>query len=346
MFNRLATWMKANGKNSDIVLSSRVRLARNISGFPFTNRAENKLLREILLQTKEALLKTESFSNNCKFWEVGKLSPIDRFVLMERHLISTELVTRVENGGILVKAGEELSVMINEEDHIRLQSLKSGLNLFDCWEMADKLDNEISRLLEYAFNSGLGYLTACPTNLGTGMRVSVLLHLPALVLSKKIKKTIRTMFKSGYTIRGIYGEGSNVQGTFFQVSSVTTLGKTEIDIITEMDNLTQDLLKQEEDAREMIFKQARYQTEDKIWRSYGILKNAKLLNSEETLNLLSAVRMGVSMGIIEQIPMKLINRVLIFSQPAHIQLIHSNVSMSPEERDVKRATFIRDLLKN
>jgi protein arginine kinase len=344
MFGELARWMKGDGESSDIVLSSRVRLARNLHNIPFTNVAGKELLREILFHVRQAAMQIGAFQPSPTFMEIGKLSPIDRFVLLERHLISTELLTKIENGAVMLKDGEELSLMINEEDHLRLQSIKSGLNLLGAWETLDELDNELSSLLQYSYDEKLGYLTACPTNLGTGMRVSVLLHLPALVLTQKIDDTIKLLFKYGYTIRGIYGEGSNIQGTFFQISNIQTLGKSEIDIINDMEKVVDELLEKEDEARDMLYREARYQTEDKIFRSYGILRNAKLLNSDETMNLLSALRLGVSMQIIDEIPIKTLNELLIFSQPAHIQLMNGKGNLSPEERDIERANWMRDKL--
>jgi protein arginine kinase len=233
--------------------------------------------------------------------------------------------------------------MINEEDHLRLQAMQSGLQLRDTWRIIDRIDDDMSDNLDYAFSEQYGYLTACPTNVGTGLRASVLIHLPALVLTKEIDKVIKGISQVGLTVRGFYGEGTEVIGNLFQISNQTTLGRTEEDIVDNIERCTRQIINYEEEARRTLLADARPQTEDKIWRAYGILANARVLSSHELMSLVSAVRLGASLSIIKSISIATLNNLLMLMQPAHLQKF-SGKMMDANERDERRAELVRERL--
>lgn len=335
-------WLQAKGAYSEIVLSSRVRLARNLSLFPFVKRAKVSDLRAILSRMKEISSDSETLKQ-ALFLELKGLSALQAQFLQERHLISLEMARDNTGGGVVVGKLEKFALMINEEDHLRLQSFASGLSLKAAHSILDDLDNELEKRLDYAFSEEFGYLTACPTNTGTGMRASVLIHLPALVLTKEIEKVLRGVSQVGLAVRGLYGEGSEVKGNFFQVSNQTTLGRSEEDILGGLEKVTKQLIEYEKHARETLVESARPQIEDKIFRALGLLENARLLTSEEVLNLSSAVRLGVGLGMVRSVELKTLNELLIFTQPAHLQRLFGT-EMEPAQRDEKRAEYVRQRL--
>lgn len=335
-------WLQAKGPHSEIVLSSRVRLARNLSLFPFVKRAKVSDLKEILFQMEEISSQSQIF-NEGLFLKLRELSPMDLQFLQERHLISLEMSEDSSESGVIVGKLEKYALMINEEDHLRLQSFTSGLKLKEAYGILNGLDDELERSLDYAFSDEFGYLTACPTNTGTGMRASVLIHLPALVLTKEIEKVLRGVSQVGLAVRGLYGEGTEVKGNFFQVSNQTTLGRSEEDIIQGLEKVTKQIIEYERHARDTVLESARPQIEDKIFRALGILRSARLLTSEEVLNLSSAVRLGVSAGTVKSVGLKTLNELLIFTQPAHLQRLFGT-EMEPATRDMKRAEYVRERL--
>lgn len=335
-------WLQAKGPHSEIVLSSRVRLARNLSLFPFVKRAKVSDLKEILFQMEEISSQSQIF-NEGLFLKLRELSPMDLQFLQERHLISLEMSEDSSESGVIVGKLERYALMINEEDHLRLQSFTSGLKLKEAYGILNALDDELERSLDYAFSDEFGYLTACPTNTGTGMRASVLIHLPALVLTKEIEKVLRGVSQVGLAVRGLYGEGTEVKGNFFQVSNQTTLGRSEEDIIQGLEKVTKQIIEYERHARDTVLESARPQIEDKIFRALGILRSARLLTSEEVLNLSSAVRLGVSAGTVKSVGLKTLNELLIFTQPAHLQRLFGT-EMEPAVRDMKRAEYVRERL--
>jgi protein arginine kinase len=237
-----------------------------------------------------------------------------------------------------------VSIMVNEEDHLRLQSLQSGLQILEAWRLIDKIDTELEKKLEYAFSREWGYLTACPTNTGTGMRASVMVHLAALIMSKRINRVMKSVSQLGFTVRGLYGEGTEVVGGFFQISNSLTLGYSEEILINNLERVIIQVVEQEQKARANLLNKKQAQIEDMIWRAYGILKNARLISSRETLELLSALRLGIHLGIVKDISLKTLNELLIFTQPAHLQKITGG-EQKPGERDFKRAEFIRHILR-
>jgi len=343
MVKREALWLSGKGRNSDIVLSSRVRFARNISGIPFPTVADADTRQKVLSYVRIAVEKGEAFRKG-DFHSTSDLSQMDKSFLLERHLVSPEFV-REQDGfkGIFVGEDERISIMINEEDHIRTQSIRSGLEIKSTWEEANRLDDELSKFLEFDFDSDFGYLTSCPTNVGTGIRASVLIHLPGLVLTKEVDKVISRITKMGLTVRGFYGEGTEVLGNLFQISNQTTLGKSEEDIVESLEKITQQIIEYEEKSRSTLIRDAGEQIEDKIWRAYGILKYARVLTSDEVLNLLSALRLGMGMETLSGIDLKSINQLLILTQPAHLQKYYG-YQMNADQRDKKRAELLRERL--
>lgn len=340
MLDKPSIWLDATGPYPEIVLSSRVRYARNLIQYPFVQRAKVSDLKAILDVVRKAASDSELLKGST-FIEMRSISQLDKKFLLERHLVSYEMVGDNKDRGLIISEDEKSIIMINEEDHIRLQTFASGLDLFTVYTFLDKIDDELGRNLDYAFSNEWGYLTACPTNVGTGLRASVLLHLPGLVLTKEIEKVLRGVTQIGLSVRGLYGEGTEVKGNFFQVSNQTTMGKKEEDIIKGLDKVVRGLIEYERNARNTLLNDASPQVEDKIFRAYGLLKNARILSSDEVINLTSAVRLGVGLGMIKNISMKTLNEVLIISQPAHLQKIFGK-KMDTEERDVIRANYIRE----
>ena len=342
MAKRPAVWLSGEDSTSQIVLSSRIRLARNISNCPFPSKADTDNREKVLSFIKSAIDKSPAL-NRGMFVKCSQLDDLDRNFLVERHLISLEFRHCRDSSALFIGEGERVSIMINEEDHLRVQVLQSGLNIRDAYQIAAKIDEELAKLLEFAFDLTFGYLTSCPTNVGTGMRASILIHLPGLALTREIENVISEISKLGLAVRGFYGEGSDVLGSLFQVSNQTTLGRSEDDIMESLEGVTQRIIGYEENARNRLFKDAKNQIEDKIWRAYGILKFAQTLTSEEVLNLLSAIRLGVGKGTMKMITLSQINEILAFSQPAHLQK-YFNKKMDPGERDRVRAELVRSKL--
>ena len=344
MVKKEAEWLSGEGKNSDIVLSSRVRLARNITGIPFPAVADTDTRQKILSYVKIAIDKGGALKKGI-FYNSSELSHTDKDFLLERHLVSPEFV-KDQNGfkGIFIGEDEKISIMINEEDHLRLQAIRSGLEIKATWEEVNRIDDELSEFLEFDFDSDFGYLTSCPTNVGAGIRASILIHLPGLVLTRELDKVISRITKMGLTVRGFYGEGTDVLGNLFQVSNQTTLGKSEEDIIESLEKITQQIIEYEGNSRATLFRDAKEHIEDKIWRAYGILRYACVLTSDEVMNMLSALRLGIGMGTLSGIDLKLINQLLILTQPAHLQKYYG-YQMNADQRDKKRAELLRERLE-
>jgi protein arginine kinase len=339
LIGRTASWLKANGKDAAIVVSSRVRLARNIQNMLYPNKSsaeESDKVREYIRKAleKKGLLK------NGQFFHSEDIVELDRKFLIERHMISPEFLTNKISRGLYITDEEDTSIMINEEDHLRIQALVSGLEIKKAMEIAEEVDARLGEILAYDYDADYGFLTSCPTNCGTGMRASVLIHLPGLVLLREIDKIIEKITKLGLTVRGFYGEGTEVLGNLFQISNQTTLGRTEQDITDSLEQVTHQLIEHEENARRILIRDAPDEIKDKIWRAYGILKHARVLTSEETMNLLSAVRLGMALGVLDMIPLTFLNEILVLAQPAHIQRLYGE-DLSPSERDAKRAELIR-----
>jgi protein arginine kinase len=342
MAKKPAIWLSGDGSDSQIVLSSRVRLARNIANFPFPSRSDTDSREKIFSFVQSAVETSpdlkESLMVNC-----SELDELDRTFLVERHLISLEFTSGRKFTGLLIGEKENTSVMINEEDHLRIQALASGLEIKEAFRLANRVDDQLSASLEFAFDSTFGFLTACPTNTGTGMRASVLIHLPGLVLTREIEKVIPQINKLGLVVRGFYGEGSDVMGNLFQISNQTTLGRSEEDIVESLERVTHQIIEYEENARKRLFGEAKDQIEDKIWRAFGILKYARTLTSEEALNMLSALRLGIGTGVIRTVNLQQLNEIMALTQPAHLQK-YFDLKMEAGERDRVRADLIRSKL--
>ena len=339
-------WLHADGPHADIVLSTRVRLARNLQSFRFGIRAGEDDRREVLRLALDAAGEAPSLRGGRRV-RVNELDEGGRQLLLERHLVSRELIGGNGHGpadaALLMAPGEELSVMVNEEDHLRLQNLVGGFRLRDAWRGVEGLDDELGRALPYAFHAEFGYLTSCPTNVGTGLRASVLMHLPGLVLTQEIGKVLQGISQVGLTFRGLYGEGSEVVGNFFQISNQTTLGKTEEDLIDHLQRIVQQVVQYETQARAVLLRDAPVVIEDKVWRAYGLLRHARSASFEEVMNLLSGVRLGVGLKLIPDLRVYTLNRIMIFAQAAHLE--HAALG-TPDgaDADVRRAAFVRAAL--
>lgn len=335
-------WLKGSGPSSHIVMSTRLRLARNLFKVPFPNRANKRQLEDVIQQLQKAASQIDYFKD-AAFFRMSEIDGVDKDLLVERHLMSHEHAANMEGKGLLVSEEEVLSVMINEEDHLRIQVLNSGLNLFEAWKIINAIDDALSKKLEFAFSSQWGYLTACPTNTGTAMRGSVMLHLPALVMTKQINKVLAAISKLNFASRGFYGEGTEAAGNFYQISNQVSMGHSEEDILENISGLIHQIIEQEEQARQALVVQNRPLLEDKIYRSLGILKTARIISSQETVEMLSMVRLGVDLGIVKEIKPPVLNQLLIMIQPAHLQKIEG-ARLSASARDIKRASLIRQKL--
>jgi protein arginine kinase len=336
-------WLSACGAEADIVISSRIRLARNLSSFPFSNRANAHQKAEIEQYLKGRLEKL-AFDPHLVYLNVSPLPLLDRQLLVERQLISRELANSDGPRGVAVAPNEIISVMVNEEDHIRLQVIRSGFSLDEAWQDADRLDDKLEERVPYAFSEELGYLTACPTNVGTGLRASVMLHLPALVITKQIEKVFRALQKINLAVRGLYGEGSRASGDFYQISNQVTLGKSETTIINEIRDVIPQIIAYERQARQTLIRDSRPAVLDRVQRAFGTLKSAAMMTSEETMDLLSSVRLGVNLSLIDDINIVEVNELFIHTQPAHLQKLLGK-ELDSEERNSERARFLRNRLR-
>jgi protein arginine kinase len=336
-------WLRGTGPDSDIVISSRIRLARNLADFPFSNRASALQKGEIEGLLRERITRLDD-GYEFQYLPVHTLSPLDRQLLVERQLISREHAGSEGQRGVAIEHRETRSIMINEEDHLRIQVLRSGFVLDEAWEDADKLDDLLEQRVNYAFSEEFGYLTACPTNVGTGLRASVMLHLPALHLTKQIEKVFRALQKINLAVRGAYGEGTRASGDFYQISNQVTLGKSEQDILREIREVIPHIITYERTARQTLLREMRPLISDKVSRAYGTLRSATMMSSEETMDLLSSVRLGINLNLIEDLTIAVINELFIQTQPAHLQKLQGT-PLDGEERNVARANYLRARLR-
>lgn len=336
-------WLKACGPESEIVMSSRIRYARNLENIPFSHWASKEEKDKVLSLVKPVLLRNDYLKNSL-FLEMDKLNAVDKQFLVERHLISREFASGSNSKAVDISEKEIFSIMINEEDHLRIQVIQSGFNLREALKLIEKVDSDLELKLKFSYNSRWGYLTACPTNVGTGMRASVMLHLPALVMTKRIRRVLQNISKLSLAVRGLYGEGTEAAGNFFQISNQVTLGHSGEELINSIVSVIRQVIDYERRAREFLIGEKSIIVEDKIWRAYGILTNAHVISSKETLELLSMVRLGINLKILSGIDIKTINELFILIQPAHLQKIEKRF-LDPLERDFKRAELIRNKLK-
>jgi protein arginine kinase len=338
----LGEWLKGSGPDSDIVISTRVRLARNISGFPFTGRATPAQRGEVLKLAEDAI-KQVHLDRSVVTLELEKLPEIKRDVLVERHLISRELASGEGPRGVTYGRGEMLSVMINEEDHLRLQWLKSGFDVDRAYEALRKVDQALEKVLPYATSERYGYLTACPTNVGTGLRASVMVHLPALTLKENIDQVFKAAQRMNHAVRGLYGEGTRAFGDMYQISNQTTLGRSEESIIEAIKAIVPRVLEFERQRRGKLYTEERSFVEDKVLRSLALMRSARRLNVQEMMSHLSMLRLGIDLRIITDVPVRTINELFILGQPSHLQESEGKL-LAAAERDTLRAELVRSRL--
>ncbi len=343
--NNKSKWMEGLGPQDDIVLTSRIRLARNLQNLPFPHLLDEAKEKEVVNLVSQAI-KASKFTKlfgETTVWQLEELSPLERQILVEKHLISPDFAEK-SKGAVVLNQDESISIMINEEDHLRIQILLPAFQLGAAWELANELDDALEEKLDFAFNESRGYLTSCPTNLGTGLRASVMLHLPALVMAKQEKVIFSSLTKLGLTVRGFYGEGSEVQSNLYQISNQITLGLTENEIINNLVAVTQQLIDREKAARNLLNEELTYRMEDQALRAYGILSNARILSSEEALNLLSDLRLGIDLKIVNDVDYRVFNELIALIQPGILQG-RAGKEMTARERDLKRAEIIKEKLK-
>lgn len=336
-------WLRGSGPESDIVISSRIRLARNLAQFPFIRRCNERDRAQIGQILREKLGHIKHLKN-LMYLDVEGLAALDRQFLVERQLISRELAESDGARSVAIDTREQYSLMVNEEDHLRIQLMKSGLDLAGAWEQINEIDDRIEAHVSYAFHDRLGYLTACPTNIGTGMRVSVMLHLPALVITRQIDKVFRSLQKISLAVRGLYGEGSQAMGDFYQISNQITLGRTEKELIEQVGDVVPVLIDYERRAREYLVVETQNELQDRVSRAYGILCNAQAISSEETMHLLSSVRMGINLGLIDNVEIPTVNQLFIHTQPAHLQVING-AELGTADRNIERAEYLQRFLR-
>lgn len=341
----VSSWMCSEGPHSDIILSSRIRLARNLRNYKFPTLFSNEEAKEIIHKINETLqVKAFEDFGAMEFLEIEGLKTLEKRVLVEKHLISPRLAEQTAHGAVLLSENEDISIMINEEDHIRIQCLFPGLQIKEALERANLIDDMLEKEVDYAFDESLGYLTSCPTNVGTGLRASVMVHLPALILTRQMNRIIPAINQLGLVVRGIYGEGSEALGNIFQISNQITLGKSEDDIVGDLIGVVHQIVAQEKSAREALVKTSNIQLEDRVFRSYGTLANSRIIETKEAAECLSDVRLGIDTGYITHLSRNILNELMILTQPGFLQQ-YAGGPLRPVERDIKRAAFIRERLK-
>jgi protein arginine kinase len=336
-------WLRGSGPMSEIVISSRIRLARNISGFPFLGKCSRHQRQALEKKSRDTIL-SSNLAGQMLYVDLEDAPEVDRQLLVERHLISKPHASAEGARGVAVGENETVSIMVNEEDHLRIQVLRSGLQLEETWEQINKIDDALEAKLDFSFNPRFGYLTACPTNVGTGIRVSVMLHLPALKLTGEIEKVFRAAKDLRLAVRGLYGEGTEATGDFYQISNQTTLGKSEEEIISDFKHLViPKIIDYEHHARRTLLNDRTVALDDKVQRAVGLLRAARLIASEETLFLLSHLRMGINLGRVKDIDIRTINELFLMTQPAHLQKMQGR-KLEGDLRRAVRADFIRQRL--
>lgn len=340
----MENWIIGQNQNDSLIVSSRIRLARNIKCVAFPNRLDEERSKIIVKNVEDAFY---NFSNNRELFKTVYMWNEDKTsqeAFLEKHLISHKLLSNSHKAAFILDEKETISIMINEEDHLRVQCIAAGLNLTEAFEIAIELDDFLEENLEFAFSEKFGYITTCPTNIGTGMRASAMVHLPALAMNEEITGVFKALTQVGMTLRGLYGEGSQALGNFYQISNQVTLGLEEEEIINNLSAVLNKIITQEKLSREHMLRKYKYELDDKIFRSLGLLKSAVLINNKECLYNLSNVRMGVEMGIIKEMDIKILNSLLVATQPASLQK-NLGVKLSERERDLKRAEIIKEILR-
>lgn len=338
-------WMEGSGPEAEIIISTRVRLARNICDFPFPSLASDEQLENVFKLAEAIFREHQQKLPDFRFLNINALSPVFRQVLVEKHLISPLLSKETHARALVIANDEEISLMVNEEDHFRLQCILPGLQLEEAWTRASSYDDLLESKANYAFDENIGYLTACPTNVGTGLRVSVMLHLPALVITRQINHILAAVSQVSLTVRGIYGEGTEMIGNLFQISNQITLGQSEEEIWQNLYGVAGQLINQEKKAREQLLNEGRERLADRAGRALGILLHGHLLGSQETMQFLSDVRLGVDLGLIKKIPIKILNELLVVTRPGCLQYLKGR-PLNAYERDLERAVQIQKILRD
>lgn len=337
-------WLRNDGPDADTVVSSRIRLARNLAAFPFVAKLTEEERRRVADSLRKAVRKT-SAGQNYAFFSMEDLSALDRKLLVESHLISRELAEEEGPRSVMISPSGQCSLMFIEEDHLRIQYVKSGFCLQDVWNEINALDDAVEQNVVYAWNRELGYLTACPTNVGTGMRVSVMLHLPALVLTKQFNKVYNSLQKISLTVRGLYGEGSQSLGDFYQISNQVTLGMTEAEILRQVEDVVKAVIRYEQKAREFLLDENCAQIEERIERALKLIRMSPAITTSDTMNCLSTLRLGMNLGLVKDIPVSVVNQLLLQIQPAHLQWIYGGVESSLDENEFRAQYLKKYLLK-
>lgn len=335
-------WMEGTGPESDVVISSRIRLARNISEYAFPHFMSAEQAGQVIHAVRLAVSREEMVKEMgpFEFVDLAELTPIERQILVEKHLVSLQHIENPVNRAVVLAPDESVSIMVNEEDHLRIQCLQPGLQLEETWQLADKLDDLLEQTLNYSFCEKKGYLTSCPTNVGTGIRASVMLHLPGLVMTKQVGKMVHAVSQLGLAVRGYYGEGTEAYGNLFQISNQVTMGQAEEEIIKNLLVVTKQVVTQERSAREVMYKDNRLYLEDKVYRAYGTMRYARMMNSREALQRISDLRLGVELGVFKSLSYDLINELIILTRPAFL-VKKAGRDLSEVERDSFRAEIIR-----
>lgn len=341
----LSDWMKDEGPDGDIVFSSRVRLARNLRTQPFPMLATNQQSGDVLEQVSHVVHSKEmKLLDQFRLINLGELNELQKRVLVEKHLISPNLANESRNGAVILSKNESVSIMVNEEDHLRIQCLYSGFQIREAWDLANQIDDIFEAELEYAFDEKRGYLTSCPTNVGTGLRASVMMHLPALVITQQINRLLSAITQVGLAVRGLYGEGSEAMGNLFQISNQITLGQSEEEILDSLYRVAKQIITHERTARQKLLAESRNRLIDRVNRSYGILSNAYIIDSKEAVQRLSDVRLGIDLGLIKtSVTPMVMNELIVMTQPGFLQQL-SGGTLGTEQRDIRRAELIRSRL--
>lgn len=333
------TWYISEGKRNDMIISTRVRLARNISTFPFVGKLSRNEAEQIIDLVWEALAPV---AKDFTLYQIDKLTPVKQQTLIEKHLISPDLTNGKIPRAVIINKDESISIMVNEEDHIRIQCLTSGFSPDEAWNIANKIDDLLGETLDFAFHEKFGFLTSCPTNTGTGLRISAMVHLPAIAVSGRIPSLLSQAAKSGMTVRGLYGEGSDAQGNFYQISNQVTLGASEEELIERFNKIVYSICEVESSLRNQLQNDIPAKLTDRIMRSYGTLKHAYMISGKELLNLISDVRLGIYLGILKPIPFEKLTTLMVVTMPANIT--GSSSVMTAEQRDIKRANKVKELI--
>lgn len=344
--NKSPTWLRENGPESDIVISTRVRLARNLAKYPFPILLTDRDAESIIEDLRKVISSSEMKKGGpFELFRSRELSDVERQVFVEKHLISPALAEEERRSAFILRSDEIISIMVNEEDHLRIQCILPGLQVHEAWQLASKIDDILESKLDYAFDEKYGYLTSCPTNVGSGIRASVMMHLPGLVLTNQINRILTAISQVGLVVRGLYGEGSDATGNIFQISNQITLGQSEDEILTNLKGVVKQILDHERAARNQLMRDNREVLEDRIWRSYGILAYARKIESKEAMQRLSDVRLGIDLGTIKGVPANILKELMVLTRPAFLQKI-TGKELAPGERDWRRASIIRERLRS